>query len=58
MAMDREHEESDLRKDDGHTVLEATPARQGIITGRVRYVLIIGLALVVVAYAIIYLTGA
>jgi heme/copper-type cytochrome/quinol oxidase subunit 4 len=36
------------------TVVRTTQARQGETSGRVRYVLIIGLALVIAAFAIIY----
>jgi len=36
------------------TVLRTTQARQGETSGRMRYVLIIGLALVIAAFAIIY----
>jgi hypothetical protein len=37
--------------------IETTRARQGEAPGRVRYVLVISLALVVIAFAIIYLAN-
>jgi hypothetical protein len=42
---------------DHPTVVRATPARQGAAGLGVRYVLAIGLALVVIAFAIIYFTN-
>jgi len=53
--MDRTPTPDEARPRDGSgTELPTTEARQATTTGRVRYMLWIGLALVIIAFAIIY----
>ena len=48
------HTSRDDHVADKVTVIRAAQARQGETSGRMRYVLIIGLGLVIAAFAIIY----
>lgn len=41
----------------GHVTLTPVEARQGVISGRVRFILIASLMLVVTAFAVIYVAG-
>lgn len=51
-----EYDESIQRQPPGHAVLNETEARQAIPVGHMRYVLGISLALVIIAFAAIYLS--
>jgi hypothetical protein len=50
-----EYDEKVPRRSPDHPVLNATEARQAVPTGHMRYVLGISLALVIVAFSVIYL---
>jgi len=56
--MERLEPRTESARDGSGTELPTTEARQGVTTGTVRYVLWIGLALVVIAFAIIYFSYA
>ena len=55
--MDRNFDNETRHSENGPPVIASTKARQGVISGRVRNVLLISVGLVVIAFAAIYVSG-